>query len=100
MPSSSLSQPHAVADPSHALGRSGYDPPLNGFDEAVDPTSQPRPHWQPFFHSLDGLVTGELARRWRDAQHLIRENGVTYNVYGDPRGISRPWQLDPIPLLI
>ncbi|MFO0823840.1 MAG: hypothetical protein U0792_12110 [Gemmataceae bacterium] len=35
-----------------------------------------------------------------EAQHLIRENGVTYNVYGDPRGISRPWQLDPVPLLI
>ena len=33
-------------------------------------------------------------------QQLIRENGVTYNVYGDPRGMDRPWQLDPIPLLI
>ena len=39
-------------------------------------------------------------RRWEDAKHLIRENGVTYNVYGDPRGLDRPWELDPIPLLI
>src|SRR5262249_7992379 len=31
---------------------------------------------------------------------LIRENGVTYRVYGDPRGQYRPWQLDPLPLLI
>ena len=36
----------------------------------------------------------------RMRRHLIRENGVTYNVYGDPRGMDRPWQLDPIPLLI
>ena len=42
----------------------------------------------------------ELTRRWEDARQLIRENGVTYNVYGDPRGLDRPWQLDPIPLLI
>ena len=42
----------------------------------------------------------EIKRRWEEAQDLIRENGVTYNVYGDPRGMDRPWQLDPIPLLI
>ena len=42
----------------------------------------------------------ELSRRWGEAQHLIRENGVTYNVYGDPRGMDRPWQLDPIPHFI
>ena len=34
------------------------------------------------------------------ARQLIREHGVTYNVYGDPRGLGRPWLLDPIPLLI
>ena len=27
---------------------------------------------------------------------LLRENGVTYNVYGDPRGTDRPWELDPV----
>jgi uncharacterized circularly permuted ATP-grasp superfamily protein/uncharacterized alpha-E superfamily protein len=25
---------------------------------------------------------------------------VTYNVYGDPQGMERPWELDPIPLLM
>ncbi|QDU19971.1 circularly permuted type 2 ATP-grasp protein [Urbifossiella limnaea] len=76
-----------------------YQPPPAGYDEAAD-AAGPRPHWQRFFHALDDLGPAELGRRWRDAQHLIRENGVTYNVYGDPRGIARPWQLDPIPLLI
>jgi uncharacterized circularly permuted ATP-grasp superfamily protein/uncharacterized alpha-E superfamily protein len=42
----------------------------------------------------------EFLRRWREAQQIIRENGVTYNVYGDPKGMARPWKLDPIPLLI
>ncbi len=41
-----------------------------------------------------------MKQRWHEAKHLIRENGVTYNVYGDPQGMDRPWELDPIPLLI
>ena len=59
-----------------------------------------RPHWQPFVDALETLGPDELRRRWEESQDLIRENGVTYNVYGDPRGMDRPWQLDPIPLLI
>jgi uncharacterized circularly permuted ATP-grasp superfamily protein/uncharacterized alpha-E superfamily protein len=69
------------------------------FDEAFGPDGL-RPHWQSFLHSLEDLGPSEMLSRWRDAQHLIRENGVTYNVYGDPRGMARPWQLDPVPLLI
>ena len=28
----------------------------------------------------------EFSRRWEVGQRLIQANGVTYNVYGDPRG--------------
>ena len=38
-------------------------------------------------------------RRWEKAQHLLHENGVSYNVYGDPRGMERPWSLSPVPVL-
>lgn len=96
---SSLSQPADDAAPP-SPGRPRYEAPAVGFDEAMGTPAHPRPHWNPFFASLDDLGSAELTRRWRDAQHLIRENGVTYNVYGDPRGIARPWQLDPVPLLI
>ena len=27
-------------------------------------------------------------------------SSVVWNVYGDPRGMSRPWPLDPVPLLV
>ena len=74
-------------DSPNPFGRLGYAPPAGGFDEARNP------HWAPFFASLDELGPAEIAHRWWDAQHLIRENGVTYNVYGDPRGAARPWQL-------
>ena len=59
-----------------------------------------RPHWQTFAQGLDEIGLDEFTNRWDEAQQLIRENGVTYNVYGDPRGMDRPWQLDPIPLVI
>ena len=88
---------HRVA-PSADL-RVGYGP-TRGFDEAADPNGASRPHWTRFFDSLRELGSAEMARRWREAKDLIRENGVTYNVYGDPDGVARPWQLDPIPLLI
>jgi uncharacterized circularly permuted ATP-grasp superfamily protein/uncharacterized alpha-E superfamily protein len=96
---SSLSPPPPDEEPAAEPARPAYGV-SQGFDEAADPGGVPRPHWKPFFDSLDELSPAELGRRWREAQHLIRDNGVTYNVYGDPRGISRPWQLDPVPLLI
>ena len=42
----------------------------------------------------------EFCRRWEVGQRLIQTNGVTYNVYGDPRGSARPWPLDLMPLAI
>jgi uncharacterized circularly permuted ATP-grasp superfamily protein/uncharacterized alpha-E superfamily protein len=93
--------PSGLSDLSATATDDSWYPPLpGGYDEAHDLSGHPRPHWGPFFHALGDLGPHELSRRWREAQHLIRENGVTYNVYGDPRGIARPWQLDPIPLLI
>ena len=33
-------------------------------------------------------------------QQVLRENGVTYNVYTDTQGRTRPWALDVIPALL
>ena len=63
-------------------------------------TARSAPHWQPLIEYLaDGGA--EAARRSVEmTRRLIVENGVTYNVYADPQGRDRPWQLDPLPLLI
>ena len=70
------------------------------YDELTADGVTPRPHWKPFLDSLEALGSDELAHRWGRAERRIKENGVTYNVYTDPRGISRPWEIDTIPLLI
>jgi uncharacterized circularly permuted ATP-grasp superfamily protein/uncharacterized alpha-E superfamily protein len=77
-----------------------YDSIPAGFDELKDPSGAVRPHWANFLGKLGELGPNELGRRWDVAQHLIHENGVTYNIYGDPQGLERPWRLSPLPLLI
>jgi len=59
-----------------------------------------RPHWREFVSLLDELKPGEFGHRRDLARRLIHQNGVTHNVYGDPNGLDRPWNLDFIPLLI
>jgi uncharacterized circularly permuted ATP-grasp superfamily protein/uncharacterized alpha-E superfamily protein len=86
--------------PANRAGWLEYLPHPEIPDELFDPAAGVRSHWNVLLESLKGLGAAELTRRWTEAQHLIRDNGVTYNVYGDPRGMNRPWQLDPIPLLI
>ncbi|MCG2634110.1 MAG: circularly permuted type 2 ATP-grasp protein [Gammaproteobacteria bacterium] len=61
---------------------------------------QPRAHWRYLHNALEQLQLPELQARQLDARRLLREDGASYNVYGDPTGMGRPWGLDPIPLLI
>lgn len=77
-----------------------YRPSPGIYDEMASVPGVMRRHWEPFVASLSELGRDELARRWKTARQRIRENGVTYNVYGDPLGMDRPWNLDAIPLLI
>jgi uncharacterized circularly permuted ATP-grasp superfamily protein/uncharacterized alpha-E superfamily protein len=75
-------------------------PDADVYDEMLSAPGAPRAHWRTFADSLAVLGPAELARRWEQARRQLRENGVTYNVYGDPRGTDRPWELDPLPLLL
>src|SRR5580693_2281807 len=78
----------------------GYSPAPGIYDEMSSAPGIYRPHWDAYLGSISALGADELARRWRTARQRIRENGVSYNVYGDPLGMDRPWNLDAIPLLI
>jgi uncharacterized circularly permuted ATP-grasp superfamily protein/uncharacterized alpha-E superfamily protein len=78
-------------------------PPLryrDAYDEMSADGLTPRPHWAHLMESLQAIGPEELGRRWARAERRIRENGITYNIYGDPLGASRAWQIDIVPLLI
>ncbi|WP_455365477.1 circularly permuted type 2 ATP-grasp protein [Kaarinaea lacus] len=79
---------------------SWYQPTPDAYDEMWSEENKPHSHWQYFIESLQSLGLDEMKRRRGEAQRILRENGVTYNVYGDPSGLNRPWELDPVPFLI
>lgn len=72
----------------HATDR--YDEMLSG--------PGPRPHWRGLLSRLAALGPDGLNQRQQQLDANIRANGITYNVYADPRGINRPWALDLLPL--
>jgi uncharacterized circularly permuted ATP-grasp superfamily protein/uncharacterized alpha-E superfamily protein len=78
----------------------GYGFPVSAFDEMCAAPGAVRDHWSYLISALNDLGGDELQRRREEAWRQIRDNDVTFNIYGDPRGMGRPWDLDLIPLLI
>ena len=93
------SDPTAPSDSAEVKLCKGYNP-LATHDEMFAAEGDIRGHWHYLMRALDQMGPGELKRRREEAWRLIRENDVTYNIYGDPGGMSRPWKLDLVPLLI
>src|SRR3954469_9000134 len=73
--------------------------PIN-WNEMRGPDGAVRPHWQVLDRALNAFGPGEMWRRWEQARQLIRQHGVSFNVYGDTRGLDRPWPLDPVPVVL
>lgn len=82
------------------IGTQYYATQLGIYDEMYANEIKALPYWERFMAALDKMGTENLELRRREAQRLLRENGVTYNVYGDSQNLTRPWRLDPVPLLI
>jgi len=70
------------------------------YDELSADGVTPRSHWAHLIESFRALGPKELEQRWSRAERRIRENGITYNIYGDPLGANRPWKIDVVPFLI
>jgi uncharacterized circularly permuted ATP-grasp superfamily protein/uncharacterized alpha-E superfamily protein len=70
------------------------------WNEMRGPDGAVRPHWQVLDRALNAFGPGEMWRRWEQARQLIRQHGVSFNVYGDARGLDRPWPLDPVPVVL
>lgn len=72
----------------------------DGFDELRRGDGSVRDSWTRIAASIDRMGAAGLAQRSEQARLLLRESGVTYNVSGAPEGPDRPWELDPVPLLL
>ncbi|MEO6076578.1 MAG: circularly permuted type 2 ATP-grasp protein [Dokdonella sp.] len=70
------------------------------YDEMFDADGAPRAQWTELAELIASESRGTAARRADQVRRLSAESGVNYNVHADPSGADRPWQLDPLPLLI
>ncbi|WP_085630942.1 circularly permuted type 2 ATP-grasp protein [Pseudomonas sp. R16(2017)] len=70
------------------------------YHELLDGSGAVRPHWRRLFDQLQRSTPHQLAQRQALLARQIQENGVTYNVYADPKGADRPWELDLLPHVI
>jgi uncharacterized circularly permuted ATP-grasp superfamily protein/uncharacterized alpha-E superfamily protein len=70
------------------------------YDEMLEKPGSFHAHWSKLVYNLQKIGGKDLISRYWEAQRLLRENGVTYNVYNQPGGLNRPWQLDTVPFLV
>ena len=79
---------------------SGYSAPAGRYDELLAAPNQPRLHWEAFIRAMAARDVPEIGETLSMMEREIRDNGITYNVYADPQGNDRLWEVDPLPLLL
>src|SRR3989442_890001 len=77
-----------------------YQTASGAYDELPTTAGELRAHFAPLVRDLDRLGKAELKRRADTVRRLIHEQGITYNVYGDARGMERLWKIDPVPFVL
>src|SRR5258706_615089 len=77
-----------------------YPPSALRYDEMLAAPGRPRSHWQRLFEQLAGTSPEALRERAQWVQRQGRANGITYNIYADPEGTDRPWDLDTLPPIL
>ena len=77
-----------------------YQAAPGSFDEMLDSSGKPRPQWRAMLNALSAEAPEMMRQRLDMVQRQVRENGVTYNVYADAKGVQRPWDLNVLPLIL
>lgn len=68
-------------------------------DEMISPALEINPNWKDLLSNICNIGIKGLVSRQNDLNWYLSENGVTYNVYDNPLGLNRPWNLNVIPLI-
>ncbi len=89
-----------IPDPMLNQLLAGYPASPDSFDEMLDGSNQPRAHWRTFLDSMAHEAPDVMRKRTESVQRQVRENGVTYNVYTDDKGMQRPWDLNVLPMIL
>jgi len=98
-PPATSPQPAPTAAAAEAL-LTGYAGTSGRYDEMFAAAGIPRPHWKAMFETLNKISPRDLNARINAAERQIRDSGITYNVYDDPEGLDRQWEMDMLPMLV
>ena len=90
--STAIVEPHWFSQP--------YQPPPGVYDELMLEAGQLREQWVEFREAARQLPSDEFERRTRQAERILYENGVTYNVFSEGQELQRPWMLDLLPVIL
>src|SRR5688572_1614788 len=70
------------------------------YDEMFVAPGQPRPHYAPVAEMLVSLGVGAFQRRRQMADVSFRNQGITFTVYGDQRGVEKIFPFDLVPRIV
>lgn len=70
------------------------------FDEMFDKDHNVKDQWKEIFNNLEAADIKLLEQKQTEIDWRLEDNGVTYNIYNDPEGTNRRWNLDPIPFVL
>ena len=77
-----------------------YFSDFKNYDEVLKQNMTINPNWEKLLTNLTQMGTDALISKQTEMDWLMDENGVTYNVYNDPKGMHRSWELNIVPFLI
>jgi uncharacterized circularly permuted ATP-grasp superfamily protein/uncharacterized alpha-E superfamily protein len=72
----------------------------SSFDEIFDQDCNVREQWKEIVDNLEKAGLKQLEQKQTEIDWRLEDNGVTYNIYNDPDGTNRRWNLDPIPFVL
>src|SRR5437773_3523769 len=70
------------------------------FDEMFQAPGAPREHYAPVAEQLSRLDANALARRRKMADVSFRNQGITFTVYSDARGVEKIMPFDVMPRIV
>ncbi len=73
---------------------------IRDYDEMFTHNGRCRAHYAPLSDQLDRLGSMQLVEHARMADRVMRQQGITFTVYGRDQGVERIIPFDPIPRLV
>lgn len=70
------------------------------FDEMFAESEVPRPHYAPVAQRLSEMTADAFEKRRRMADVLFRNQGITFTVYNDARGVEKIFPFDLVPRIV